>query len=280
MPPTQKTHLGMHLDTLALRYETRQVGAAALVIADSVDVMAALPAESIDVVFADPPYLLSRGGTTVKSGRRVSVDKGEWDRARGGVDAEHGWHRRWLRSAQRVLRPSGTIWVCGHYQSIWSLGWAMQSLGFHLLNSVTWCKPNASPNFGCRAMTHSTEMILWATPRHLDPSPHFFDYQAARVLGAGPDGADKQLRDFWTLPAGAPAAEKRHGPHPTQKPRALIDRAFKVSLPPGGTVLDPFMGSGTTATAAVAAGVGQYIGVDLDRQWVTVAAQRLEDGGP
>jgi site-specific DNA-methyltransferase (adenine-specific) len=108
-----------------------------LVKGDCLEVMAALPAESIDLIFADPPYLLSNGGTTCSSGRRVAVDKGRWD-ASAGLQQDHEWNVRWLSACRRVLKPSGTIWVSGTQHVIFSIGFAMQTLGFHLLNTITW----------------------------------------------------------------------------------------------------------------------------------------------
>lgn len=285
MAPTQNTDRSNLIQRLSsLPWADANVSKRSTLLAgDAIATMDALPAGCADLVFADPPYFLSRGGTTVSGGKRVAVDKGAWDRARGGIDAEHAWTRRWFRSAQRLLRPSGTIWVCGNYQSIWSIGWAAQNLGARILNNITWCKPNASPNLGCRQMTHSTEMLLWAAPRALEPSPHVFNYAAARALAGAvaretdADAADKQLRDYWQLSAAVPAEEKKHGKHPTQKPVELIKRAMAVSLPAGGVVVDPFMGSGTAGVAALWAGAGYYIGVDLETLWRDVASRRLAD---
>src|SRR3954453_18943445 len=107
---------------------------------DSLEVLAQLPEASVDLIFADPPYLLSNGGTTCSSGRRVSVDKGAWD-ASGGMAADHEGNRGWLEACRRTLEPAGSIWVSGTQHLIFSIGFAMQQLGFHLLNTVTWFKP-------------------------------------------------------------------------------------------------------------------------------------------
>lgn len=246
---------------------------ASVVHADAMEVLFKLPAQSVDVIWADPPYFISRkGGTTCRSGKRTSVDKGEWDRTVGDLSSEHQWHRRWLCYAQRVLRRSGSIWVCGNYQSLWSIGWAMQELGFHVLNCVTWIKPNASPNLSCRMLTHSTEMILWASPKKTAPQSHVFNYDIAKKIAGG-----KQMRDFWTVPALIPFAEKKHGKHPTQKPEALIERALSISLPEGGTVFDPFCGYGSSAPAAIRSGAGQWVGVDSDKNACEVSTKRITD---
>jgi site-specific DNA-methyltransferase (adenine-specific) len=246
---------------------------------DCVEVMARMPERSIDLIFADPPYLLSNGGTTCSSGRRVSVDKGRWD-ASGGLAADHEWNRRWLEACRRVLKPSGTIWVSGTQHVIFSIGFAMQQLGFHLLNTITWFKPNASPNLACRFFTHSTEIVLWAAPERSRPLAHTFHYREMKEENGG-----KQMRDLWQLPEPdgeqvvwslpTPAkSEKKAGRHPTQKPRALLDRIVRAGSSPGECVLDPFNGSGTTGVAALAAG-RRYIGIDVDPAYLTLTAKRI-----
>jgi site-specific DNA-methyltransferase (adenine-specific) len=239
-----------------------------------------LPARSADLIFADPPYLLSNGGSTCASGRRVSVDKGKWD-ASAGVGADHDWNTKWLRACQRVLKPSGTLWVSGTHHVIFSIGFAMQTLGFHLLNTITWFKPNASPNLACRFFTHSTEILLWASPARRTPLPHTFHYRDMKA-----DNGGKQMRDLWQFPEPegeqviwslpTPArSEKQAGRHPTQKPRALLDRIVRAGSSPGDLVLDPFNGSGTTGVAALSAG-RRYVGLDVDRGYLELTRRRLQ----
>jgi site-specific DNA-methyltransferase (adenine-specific) len=250
-----------------------------LVEGDCLEVMAQLPPASVDLIFADPPYLLSNGGTTCASGRRVSVDKGSWDSS-GGLAADHDWNRRWLAACRRVLKPSGTIWVSGTQHVIFSIGFAMQELGYHLLNTITWFKPNASPNLACRFFTHSTEIVLWAAPARLKPLPHTFHYRRMKAENGG-----KQMRDLWQLPEPdgeqvvwslpTPAkSEKRAGRHPTQKPLALLDRIVRAGSSPGELVMDPFNGSGTTGVAALAAG-RRYLGIDVDPAYLELTRRRL-----
>jgi site-specific DNA-methyltransferase (adenine-specific) len=241
-----------------------------------------LAPHSVDVVFADPPYHLSNGGTTCQSGRRVRVDKGAWDASRG-VAADHEFQARWLDACRRVLKPSGTIWVSGTQHVIFSVGYAMQELGFHLLNTITWYKPNAAPNLACRFFTHSTEILLWASPMKRRPLAHRFNYQAMKAANGGrqmrdlweiaerPQGDERQV--VWSLPTPA-AREKAHGRHPTQKPLALLERVVAASAGPGDLVLDPFCGSATTGVAARALGC-RFLGVELDPEYVALAARRL-----
>jgi site-specific DNA-methyltransferase (adenine-specific) len=249
-----------------------------LIEGDSLGLLERLPPRSVDLVFADPPYNLSNGGSTCQAGKRAAVDKGAWDASRG-VDEDHHFHRRWLAACRRVLKPSGTIWVSGTQHVIFSLGFAMQELGYHLLNTVTWFKPNASPNLACRFFTHSTELVIWAAPERSKPLAHTFHYPQMKAENGG-----KQMRDMWPLDSDGegvvwslptPAKrEKSEGRHPTQKPIALLDRIVTASSNPGDLVLDPFNGSGTTGVVAVARG-RRYVGFDLDSAYLDLTERRL-----
>ncbi|MBX7078179.1 MAG: site-specific DNA-methyltransferase [Nannocystaceae bacterium] len=240
-------------------------GRATLLAGDCLEQLQQLPAESVDVVFADPPYFLSNGGTTCKAGRRVSVDKGKWDRSLG-VDDNHAFNRSWLEACQRVLQPNGTIWVSGTSHVIYSVGFAMQQLGFKLLNEIVWEKPNPPPNLSCRYFTHSTETVLWAARDR--KSRHFFDYASMRR-----DNGGKQMKSVWRMTAPG-KSEKLHGSHPTQKPIDLLARIVAASCPPGGVVLDPFNGSGTTGVAALR-GHARYIGIEREPQYLELSRRRL-----
>lgn len=253
-----------------------------LVQGDCVAALEKLPPHSVDVAFADPPYMLSNGGTTCQSGRRVSVHKGRWDVSRG-VAEDHAAQARWLQAVRRVLKPSGTLWVSGTQHVIFSIGYAMQELGYHLLNTVTWYKPNASPNLACRFFTHSTEILLWASPSRGRPLQHRFNYRAMKAANGG-----KQMRDLWdvweapapgdeqviwSVPTPGPR-EKVHGRHPTQKPLALLERVLGASAAAGDLVLDPFAGSGTTGVAALRAGC-RFLGIESDASYADLSARRL-----
>ena len=252
-----------------------------LVRGDCLKTLAALPDASVDLIFADPPYFLSNGGTTCSAGKRVAVHKGGWDASRG-VNEDHAFNLAWLAACQRVLKPTGTIWVSGTQHVIFSIGFAMQTLGFHLLNTITWFKPNASPNLACRMFTHSTEIVLWAAPHKQKKLLHTFHYREMKA-----DNGGKQMRDLWAMPEPGgeqvvwsiptPAkGEKTSGRHPTQKPLALLERVVRAGASPGQVVLDPFNGSGTTGLAAVRAGC-RYVGIDVDEEYLALTNRRLRE---
>ncbi|MBX5483343.1 MAG: site-specific DNA-methyltransferase [Myxococcaceae bacterium] len=243
---------------------------------------------SFDLVFADPPYFLSNGGFTCKAGRRAPVEKGAWDISQG-VEHDHEFTLQWLAACRRVLKPTGTIWVSGTQHVIFNVGFAMQRLGFKLLNTVTWYKPNASPNLSCRYFTHSTEILVWASPVAKGKLQHTFNYARMKEENGG-----KQMRDVWNLPRSGDEeltadgqgrvwsqisprkGEKAHGSHPTQKPLALLERVIEASTHEDARVLDPFNGSGTTGVAALKLN-RQYVGVELDPKYLELSRKRLEE---
>lgn len=257
-------HLPAVLRTMPVRHHGDRYD---LLQGDSLQLLQTLPERSVDLVFADPPYNLSNGGTSMQSGKRVTVDKGDWDVSRGLAE-DHAFHTRWLAGCQRVLKTSGTIWVSGTHHCLFSVGYAMQALGYRVLNLITWFKPNAKPNLSCRMYTHSTEGLIWAAPYDVDPLPHLFHYAAIRAASG-----DKLPRDLWRIPS-VPMIEKQHGRHPTQKPMAVLDRVFATCGRAGDVWLDPFNGSGTTAVVAGLRGA-HYIGMDLDAGHLDLTARRL-----
>lgn len=240
--------------------------------------MAAIPENSIDMIFADPPYNLSNGGFTVHAGKRVSVNKGKWDES-AGVEADFAFHTRWIEECRRILKPSGTIWISGTYHSIYQCGYALQLLGYKILNDIAWFKPNASPNLSGRYFTASHETLLWARK---DPgAKHIFNYQDMK------NGAwhtsdfikkeGKQMRSVWAITTPKPD-EKTFGKHPTQKPLALLDRIVLASTNRGDVILDPFAGSSTTGIAAIKNG-RKFIGIDMEREYLDLSVARLKAEG-
>ena len=218
---------------------------------DCLEILALIPESSVDLVFADPPYFLSNGGITCHAGKMVSVHKGDWDKLPGGTDVGparatfnkvHEFNTAWLAACQRVLKPNGAIWVSGTAHVIHSVGFAMQQLGFKLLNDISWVKPNPPPNLSCRYFTHATETVIWAAKNK--KSRHTFHYKLMKAKNGG-----KQMKSVWEIKPPEPW-EKKFGKHPTQKPVALLERILLASSNEGDLVLDPFSGSGTTALAA------------------------------
>lgn len=221
---------------------------------------------SIPLIFADPPYFLSRDGITCQSGKMVLVNKGYWDRLLKDIRKIHQFNIQWLKLCQDALSPNGTIWVSGTRHIIYSIGFAMQELGFKLLNEITWVKPNPPPNLSCRYFTHSTETILWAAKNH--KSKHTFNYGMVKEMANG-----KQMKSVWIIPA-AGKSEKIYGKHPAQKPEELLTRIILASSLENDLVLDPFCGCGTTGVVAVRLG-RKFIGIDIDRNFLDISIKRF-----
>ena len=234
---------------------------------DCREVMGAMPAESVDLIFADPPYFLSNGGVTCQSGKMVSVHKGSWDVSRG-VEENHEFNKSWLAACQRVLKPNGSIFVSGTRHVIFSVGYAMQQLGFKVLNDIAWYKVTPPPNLSCRYFTHSTETIIWAGRD--GRTRHYFSYDEMKRENGG-----KQMQSLWSLRPPL-KAEKRFGKHPTQKPLALLERIVRSATPEGAVVLDPFSGSGTTGIASARTG-RQYRGIELEQEYLDLTVSRYHD---
>jgi site-specific DNA-methyltransferase (adenine-specific) len=233
---------------------------------------------SFDMVFTDPPYFLSNGGVTCMSGRMVKVDKGDWDKSKGH-QLNHEFNKRWLERCRALLKPNATIWVSGTHHVIFSVGFAMQELGFKILNHIIWEKPNPPPNLCCRYFTHSTESIIWGARDQ--KSKHTFNYAEMRRANNGKQmksvwrmGTERlSAPDIWTLSA-AGKGEKMFGKHPTQKPVALVERCLVAASKRGDNVLDPFMGSGTSAVACATTG-RRFAGIESGLEHFELAKKRL-----
>lgn len=243
---------------------------------DSLEVMSRFPDNYMDMIFADPPYMLSNDGFTCQAGRMVSVNKGKWDKSKG-FEEDLQFHETWIAECKRVLKPEGTIWISGTYHSIYQCGFLLQKLNFHLLNDIAWFKPNASPNLSCRFFTASHETVLWA--RKDKKAKHYFDYEAMKNGNFPEDKIKKQnlqMRSVWSIPTPAPS-EKEFGKHPTQKPLALLKRIVQASTKPGDIIFDPFNGGGTTGIAATEIGERKYIGCDINQDYINLTIQRYEE---
>ena len=243
---------------------------------DAVDVMNALPAEEFDLIFADPPYGLSNGGMSFYAGKRVLVDKGEWDKSRG-VEGNFEFHSDWIAACRRVLKPNGSLWVSGTYHSIYACGFALQRNGWHVLNEISWYKPNAAPHLACRMFAASHETLIWV--RKTKSAKHYFDYALMRNSDWGKDfikKEERQMRSVWAINT-PPPGEKKRGKHPTQKPLALMERIVLSSCPEGAMILDPFCGSATTGVAALR-WQRRFVGIDNNVDYLRqYAVPRLKD---
>lgn len=220
-----------------------------------------------DMIFADPPYFLSNDGISVQSGKIVSVNKGEWDRA-DSVSSVDDFNRRWLTACRDHLADNGTIWISGTYHNIFSVAHLLTEIGYKILNVITWAKTNPPPNISCRYFTFSTEFVIWA--RRSPKVPHYYNYALMKALND-----DKQMTDVWRLPAIA-RWEKEHGKHPTQKPLSLLSRIILASTKPGAWILDPFTGSSTTGVAATLLG-RRFLGIDKEDEFLELSRLRRLD---
>lgn len=266
-----KYNAGMQSDT-NLNYKLAYIDKyrdAYLYHGNSLDVMAVIskkyPIGCFDMIFADPPYRLSNGGLTCEAGKAVSVNKGRWDKSEGPIiDFENTLE--WLTLCQNLLKPNGTIWVSGTHHIIHIVGYAMQVLGYKILNEITWEKPNPPPNLSCRYFTHSTETILWAAKNQ--KSKHQFNYSLMRDENGG-----KQMKSVWQfLPPNK--KEKLFGKHPTQKPIKLLDRIIRASTNANDFILDPFAGSATTGIAALQ-NDRKFCGIEGEKEFVDLSVNRL-----
>ncbi|MGX9134338.1 DNA-methyltransferase [Rummeliibacillus sp. JY-2-4R] len=237
-----------------------------LIKGNSLEILKQIPDNSIDLIFADPPYFLSNGGITCQAGKMVSVDKGEWDKAKDLTMDEFNFD--FLKEAQRIIKDTGSIWVSGTFHNMYSIGHCMQKLEMKLLNNITWQKSNPSPNLSCRMFTHSTETIIWA--RKNEKSKHYFDYEAMKL-----ENNNKQMKDVWTF-STTKSSEKKFGKHPTQKPLELLMRIIRASSKKGDLVLDPFLGSGTTGVACANL-ERNFIGIDIEKEYLDIAQKRIYD---
>jgi modification methylase len=242
-----------------------------ILIGDSAEQMARLPAGSVDLIFADPPYNLQlKGDLHRPDNSKVDAVDDAWDQF-AGFEAYDAFTRGWLREARRLLKPDGAIWVIGSYHNVFRVGAALQDLGFWILNDVVWRKANPMPNFRGKRFTNAHETMIWAA--RSDAARPVFNYDAAKALNDG-----VQMRSDWVIPlcTGAERLKDADGGklHPTQKPEALLHRVIVTTSRPGDVVLDPFFGSGTTG--AVARRLGRrWIGIERDQGYARAAERRI-----
>jgi modification methylase len=242
-----------------------------ILVGDCIDHMNALPAGSVDLIFADPPYNLQlEQGLTRPDQSKVDAVDDDWDKFDSFAHYDQ-FTRAWLKAARRLLKPDGAIWVIGSYHNIFRVGTALQDLDFWMLNDVIWRKANPMPNFRGTRFTNAHETLIWAS--RSQKSRVTFNYEAMKLAND-----DTQMRSDWLFPicTGAERLKDEHDGkvHPTQKPEALLFRILNATTKPGDIVLDPFFGTGTTG--AVARKLGRhFIGIEREETYVNAALQRI-----
>lgn len=233
---------------------------------DCMQVIGQLPDNSLDAIFADPPYFLSNGGISVQSGKQVCVDKGDWDKG-GTPEHIYQFNKQWLSLCRPKLKDNGTIWISGTHHNIFVVQRCLQELGYKILNVITWQKSDPPPNLSCRYFNFSTELVIWA--RKHEKKPHKFNYETMKQLNGG-----SQMTDVWRIPAVG-MWEKTCGKHPTQKALRLLYRIVLASTNEGDTILDPFAGSSTTGIAANLLG-RNFIGIEQNKSFIELSKRRRE----
>ncbi len=234
------------------------------------EVLDALPENSVDMIFADPPYNLQLGGDLLRpDNSKVDAVDNDWDQFDSFREYDK-FSREWLAAARRVLKPNGTLWVIGSYHNIYRVGTTLQDLGYWMLNDVIWRKSNPMPNFRGRRFTNAHETLLWVAKDKT--SKYRFNYDSMKALND-----DLQMRSDWLLPLCTGHERlKQNGKkaHPTQKPESLLHRVIMASTDVGDVILDPFFGTGTTGAMAKKLG-RHYIGIERDLEYIKIARERL-----
>ena len=242
------------------------------IVGDCVEQMNKLPAESIDLIFADPPYNLQLNKELSRPDQsKVHGVNESWDQFDSISDYDK-YTNLWMNAAKRILKPNGAMWVIGSYHNIFRLGYIMQDLGFWMLNDLIWRKVNPMPNFRGRRFTNAHETLIWASKS--SSSKYTFNYEAMKSLNG-----DLQMRSDWLIPicTGEERLKNTDGKkvHPTQKPENLISRVIMSSSNIGDTILDPFFGTGTTG--AVSKKLGRnYIGIEQNAKYALEAEKRIK----
>ena len=239
---------------------------------DCIEIMNSLPSESIDLIFADPPYNLQLKGELHRPDHsKVDAVDNAWDQ----FDSFKTYDRftdSWLKAARRVLKPNGAIWVIGSYHNIFRVGASLQNKGFWILNDVIWRKSNPMPNFRGKRLTNAHETMIWASKS--EGAKYTFNYEALKALNEG-----VQMRSDWILPIcnGNERLKNNKGEkaHPTQKPESLLHRVLVGTTNPNDVVLDPFFGTGTTGAVAKMLG-REFVGIEKEQNYIDVAQHRIK----
>ncbi len=240
---------------------------------DCIEVLKTLPSESIDLIFADPPYNMQTEGELLRTdGTHFSGVDDDWDKFASLKDYDK-FCKSWLRECKRVLKKDGAIWVIGSFQNIFRLGYIMQDLGFWILNDVIWSKPNAVPNFTGTRFQNSHETLIWCTK--IKGSKYRFNYKTMKALNG-----NKQMKSVWNIGIciGKERLKDKQGNklHSTQKPEQLLYNVIISSTKKEDLILDPFFGTGTTG--AIAKRLGRhYLGIEREEKYIQAAIKRIQN---
>lgn len=241
-------------------------------VGDCVELMKSMEPESVDMIFADPPYNLQLGGELLRPNHtRVDGVDDDWDKFHDFEEYDR-FTQEWLGAARRLLKPHGTLWVIGSYHNIFRVGATIQNLGMWILNDIVWRKTNPMPNFRGTRFANAHETLIWCSR---DKEARYrFNYDAMKNLNE-----DLQMRSDWLLPicSGSERLRDEQGrkTHPTQKPESLLYRIIMSSTRRGDVVLDPFFGSGTTGAVAKRLG-RKWIGLERDETYASAAQARID----
>ena len=228
-----------------------------LILGDCIEELKKLKDGSVDQIYADPPYNLSgKTHQTVKSGKPVTLHKGNWD----VIDDIDLFNQEWISECIRVLSDEGTIWISGTLHNHPSVGVILKKLGLWIINDVVWYKRNAPPLLSTNRLVPSVELI-WVASKS---KKYFFNYQMGKILNDG-----KQMRNMWEI-----NAQRHLTTHPTEKPENLLERIILLGSKQGQTILDPFMGSGTTGVVAKRL-MRNFVGIELVKDYFKIASDRI-----
>ncbi len=249
-----------------------------ILLGDCIEIMRGIPDASVDAVFADPPYNLQLGSKTLyrpEDQTAARAVRDSWDSFESPQQYDE-FTRAWLHECKRILKPNGALWTIGSYHNIFRVGAMLQDMGFWILNDIVWVKTNPMPNFRGTRFTNAHETLIWATPTKT--GKYTFNYETMKKLNGG-----KQMRSDWDINIclGEERLKDETGKslHNTQKPLDLLHRVILSSTKPGDIILDPFMGSGTTAAAALELG-RRFIGIEREESYVHAARNRITNTRP
>ena len=237
-----------------------------LYLGDCLEVLKEIPDSSVDIIYADPPYgLAKKNGLGWKYSKHITLQE-TWDIFK--KDDLFKFNLDWISESLRTLKSGGSFWVSGSFHNIYQIGFILQQLNVKINNSIVWFKRNAQPNITCRMFTESTEHLIWGV-KNDSRERWIFNYEEMKRMNNG-----KQMRNVWEIPL-TPKKEKEFGEHPTQKPIALLERIILSSSKEGDTILDPFLGSGTTSVVAEAL-KRNSIGIEKNTEYYEIAKKRID----